>query len=283
MDASVSAATLTVLLALTSALSWGTGDFCGGLASRQGRAFSVVMVAEFTGALLLVALGVVTREALPTAATTLGAAGAGLVGVIGLAALYTGLGRGQMGIMAPLSAVIAGSVPVLAGLWYHGLPSPLQLAGFAVALAAVWLLAGSGEVRADGVQLGLALTAGLGFGFYFVLIELVSREGVYWPLAAARAVAGLALVAVLLARRQPLLPGRKALPLAAVAGLFDAGGNLFFALAAQAGRIDIAGVLASLYPGATVVLARLLLHERLTRPQIVGVAAALLAVALIAA
>lgn len=241
------------------------------------------MVAEFSGALMLALLALLTREAWPTPSILWGAAGAGLVGVVGLAALYTGLGRGQMGIVAPLSAVIAGSVPVLAGLLYHGLPSPLQMVGFAVALAAVWLLAGSGDLRANGAQLTLAVIAGLGFGFYFVLVEMVSREDVYWALAVARTVAGLALALLLLVQRRPLLPERKALPLATVAGLFDAGGNLFFALAAQAGRIDIAGVLASLYPGTTVLLARVILHERLTRAQAVGVAAALLAVALIAA
>ena len=282
MGAQFSAAWGALFFGLLSAASWGTGDFCGGLASRQGRAHSVVMVAEFVGALLLALLAWFTGEARPTWPIALGAAGAGLVGLIGLLALYTGLAAGQMGLVAPLSAVIAALVPIVTALFLQGLPPLAQIAGFALALIAVWLLAGTGEIQATRQQLGLALVAGLGFGFYFVLVEQVSREGVFWPLTIARTVAGLALLAVLLVRRAPVLPHRPAWTLAVVAGLFDAGGNLFFALAAQSGRLDVASVLSSLYPGMTVVLAWVVLNERLNRPQIVGVVAALAAVVLIA-
>lgn len=275
-------AALSIVFGLLSALTWGTGDFCGGLASKRANPTSVVMVAEFVGAALLVGLAVVFGEALPSPAAALWAVGAGLVGLVGLLALYQGLASGHMGIVAPLSAVVAGVVPIVAGVVTHGVPDVVQIAGFGIALAAVWLLAGTGELRANPREIGLALTAGLGFGLYFVLVTLATRDGVFWNLALARGVAGVALVAILLVQRRPLLPPRNALPLAALAGTFDAGGNLFFALAAQAGRIDVAGVLASLYPGSTVFLAWLLLGERLSRPQAVGVAAALVAVVLIA-
>jgi drug/metabolite transporter (DMT)-like permease len=276
------AGVLSIVFGLLSALTWGSGDFCGGLASKRANPTSVVMVAEFVGAALLVGLAVVFGEAFPSPGAALWAVATGLVGLVGLLALYQGLASGHMGIVAPLSAVVAGIVPIVAGVFAHGVPDTAQIAGFLLALAAVWLLAGTGELRANPREIGLALTAGLGFGLYFVLAAVATRDGVFWNLALARVVAGAALVGILLVRRQPLLPPRNALPLASLAGTFDAGGNLFFALAAQAGRIDVAGILASLYPGATVFLAWLLLGERLTRPQAVGVAAALVAVVLIA-
>lgn len=271
-----------VLFGLLSALSWGSGDFCGGIASRRGRAYSVVMVAEFVGAVVLILLALITGERWPDRITLLWSGGAGVAGLIGLLALYMGLASGQMGVVAPLSAVIGGVVPIAASLVIDGVPAPLQIAGFLVALVAVWLLAGSGEFRPERRQVILAAVAGMGFGLYFVLVERASRDEVYWTLAVARIVAGLALVLYLAVTRQPLLPRRDALPLAVVAGFFDGGGNLFFALAAQSGRLDVASILASLYPGTTVLLARLFLQERLTRTQAIGVAAALGAVVLIA-
>lgn len=266
---------------LLSALIWGAGDFCGGLATKRARPFSVVLVAEVAGALLLAGIALLFAQPLPAGADLSWSAGAGLAGAAGLLALYTGLAGGHMGIVAPISAVVAAIVPIAVGALLEGLPSPTQMAGFALALGAVWLLSASGERSATKHDLQLALLAGLGFGFYFVLIDRIGPVGGFWNLAFARMVAAMALLLIMLLIRHPLLPPRNVLPLNVLNGGLDAGGNLFFMLAAQAGRLDVASVLSSLYPGATVVLAWLVLRERLNRPQVAGVVAALAAIVLI--
>lgn len=272
----------SIFFGLLSALTWGTGDFFGGLASRRAHPFTVVHVAEWIGAALLLALALLFDEALPGAPASAWSAAAGVAGVIGLLALYTGLASGHMGIVAALSAVVAALVPIIVGALTEGLPTPVHMLGFAVGLLAIWLLTSSRDVTVQPRELWLAIVAGLGFGFYFVLVDHVVSEGVFWNLAIARAVAGIIMLVVLLATRRPLIPARPVLPLNVANGLLDAGGNLFFALAAQTGRLDIAAVAASLYPGTTVLLARLVLQERLNRWQTVGAVAALAAVVLIA-
>jgi drug/metabolite transporter (DMT)-like permease len=266
---------------LLSALIWGAGDFCGGLATRRARPFSVVFVAEISGAVLLLLAALVFGQPLPQGVDLLWSGAAGLAGAVGLLGLYTALSRGHMGIVAPISAVIAALVPIAAGALLEGLPNTTQLAGFAVALAAVWLLSSGGTHGISLRELRLALLAGLGFGFYFVLIDRAAPASGFWNLTFARTFATVVLLALMLAMRHPLFPPRDVLPLNILNGALDAGGNLFFVLAATAGRLDVASVLASLYPGATVLLAWLLLGERLNRPQAVGVAAALLAIVLI--
>ncbi len=266
---------------LLSALVWGAGDFFGGLATRRARPFSVVLVAEISGALLLACTALLFRQPLPALADLGWSAGAGIAGAAGLLALYSALSSGHMGVVAPLSAVIAALVPIAASAVLEGLPAPTQLLGFVVALAAVWLLSSGGERALSLRELRLALLAGLGFGFYFVLIDRAGAASGFWNLTFARSAATLLLLLLMLAIRHPLLPPRTVLPLNLLNGMLDAGGNLFFVLAAQMGRLDVASVLASLYPGTTVLLAWLVLGERLNRPQAVGVAAALAAIVLI--
>lgn len=266
---------------LLSALVWGAGDFFGGLATKRARPFSVVLAAEVAGALLLALAALILLQALPPPADLGWSAGAGLAGAVGLLALYTALAGGHMGVVAPISAVVAATVPIIVGAVIEGLPMPTQMAGFCVALAAVWLLASSGDHSASGRDLRLAFLAGLGFGFYFVFIDRTGTVGVLWNLAFARTVAALALLPIMLLMRCPLLPPRDVLPINVLNGSLDAGGNLFFLLAAQTGRLDVAAVLSSLYPGATVLLAWLVLGERLNRPQAAGVVAALAAIVLI--
>ncbi|MBE2237152.1 MAG: DMT family transporter [Caldilineaceae bacterium] len=272
----------TLLFGLLSAAAWGAGDFCGGLASKRAHVYTVVLVAEFIGALVLAGLALLLGERVPGLTHLLWAGAGGVAGVIGLLALYGGLSSGQMGIVAPLSAVIAAIVPIAASMVAEGWPTPAQLAGFVAALAAVWLLAGGSGRAIARSELGYAALAGLGFGLYFVLIDQATDAGVFWNLAFARTMGGLLLLGIVLATHKPLLPGRAVWPLNIGAGVLDAGGNLFFALAALAGRLDVAAVLASLYPGMTVLLAWAVLGERLNRPQTIGVAAALVAIVLIA-
>jgi drug/metabolite transporter (DMT)-like permease len=266
---------------LLSALIWGAADFCGGFATRRARAFSVVLVAEISGAVLLLVAALAWRQPLPHSGDLVWSAAAGTSGAVGLLGLYTALSSGHMGIVAPLSAVIAALVPIVAGSLMEGLPDSTQVAGFAAALVAVWLLSSGGERSVSGRELRLALVAGLGFGLYFVLIDRTGAASGFWNLTFARSFAAILLLVLMLAIRHPLLPPRPVLPLNILNGLLDAGGNLFFVLAAQLGRLDVASVLASLYPGTTVVLAWLLLGERLNRPQAVGVATALVAIILI--
>ncbi len=273
-----------VLLGLTSAAFWGAGDFSGGMATKRSNVFGVIIISQLIGAAFLVVLALILNEALPTPADMLIGALAGLFGAAGLVALYSGLASGRMGVVAPVAAVVSAAVPVMAGLFLEGLPAVVQLVGFLLALGAVWLLSDAGhgqKLRLE--ELGLPVAAGLGFGLFFILIDRVSDSAVLWPLVGARLASITMVLTVSLLFRRLAPPAVKQLPLIALAGLLDSGGNTFFALAARAGRLDIAAILASLYPAMTVLLAWLILGERLSVRQWLGLVLALVAVIFIAA
>ena len=268
----------SVALGLASAASWGAGDFAGGLASRRAPALSVVVVSQGLGIVLLVALALLVGESPPAAGQLVWAGLAGVNGALGLLALYSALASGRMGIAAPVAGVVGAVVPVVVGMGAQGSPGPLRLVGFALALVGVWLLAGGGAVGAGPKDLVLPVVAGVSFGFFLVLIHWAGDAGVLWPLTAARATSMGVLAAVGGVTRTLRIPRRSALGLTCLAGVLDTGGNAFYVLAAQVGRLDVAGVLSSLYPAATVTLAWLLLRERLTRWQAVGAVATLAAI-----
>ena len=269
---------------LAAASSWGAGDFCGGLASKRTNVYGVVLVSQFAGLVLLTILAPLLAEPFPTLTDMVWGAIAGLAGAVGLTALYRGLASGSMGVVAPVAAVVSVILPLIFGLFFEGIPALPQLLGFGLALCAVWFITRPGDgSRVPARELVLPVVAGLGFGVFFILIGHVSEAAVLWPLAAARSTSVLALLTVVLLSRQRARPAASQIPLILMSGLFDTGGNAFYALAARAGRLDIAAVLSSLYPAVTVVLARLILKERLSRPQGLGLLLAMIAVLLIAA
>ena len=269
-------------LGIASAASWGAGDFCGGLASKRSPLMGVLAISAAAGAVIVVATALVLREPAPPPTALGWAIAAGASGAIGLAALYRGLALGRMAIVAPVSAVLCAAVPVAWGAIAEGLPPGSKLAGFALALAGIWLVARSGTGGAHGEGLVLALVAGCGFGGFLVLLHLGASGGTFWPLAAARATSCALVLATALVRRRHWAPARGALPLMVLCGVLDAGGNVFFLLASRLARLDVAAVLSSMYPASTVVLAAALLRERVSRPQGAGIAAMLGAIALIA-
>ena len=271
----------TIAFGLLASLCWGSGDFNGGLASRRATASSVVIAAYAVGFVLLVVLAFIWREPFPLAVDILWGGLAGVAGAIGLIAFYSALSVGRMGIAAPVSAVLTASLPVLFSVFTQGLPGPLQLCGFALALLAIALISRPERSKGRPEGLGLALLAGCGFGCFFILISRVHPGATFWPLATARFTSVVFLLAFVTVRRQPVLPGKSVALLVLLAGVLDATGIAFFLLAAHSGRLDVAAVLSSLYPAATVLLAALLLRERVTRIQALGILLALIAVPLI--
>ncbi len=271
-----------VLFGLASAASWGAGDFSGGLASRRAPVLGVLVLGQLAGTTLIAATALLLGEAAPPASAIAWAVTAGACGAVGLAALYRGLAVGRMAVVAPVSAVLSAAIPVAWGMASEGLPPAPKLAGFVLALSGIWLVARSDDVGEGQAGLPLAVLAGCGFGGFLVLMHRGAQGGTFWPLAAARGTSLALALGVALARRRAWLPARAAVPLVLLSGVLDAGGNAFFVLAAQAGRLDVASVLSSMYPASTVLLAALLLRERVTRPQGAGVAVVLGAIALIA-
>ena len=267
--------------ALAASLSWGAGDFSGGLATRRAQVLSVVVGAYAVGLIMLIALALVWSEPFPTTLDLMWGSVAGLAGAVGLVAFYQALAVGRMGIVAPIAAMLSAALPVLFGAFFEGLPGPLQLIGFVLALIAVGLISGLGVVKGRPKGSGLALLAGLGFGSFFILISRVSNGAVFWPLAAARLSSLLFLLAVVLIRRQKVLPEKSVWPVVILAGALDVAGNVFFVLATHAGRLDVAAILSSLYPAVTVLLATIILKERVTRIQAIGIFVALVAIPLI--
>ena len=273
---------IPVALGLASALSWGAGDFSGGIAAKRTPVYGVVIISQAVGVVLLIGLASLLGEPVPPGTDFVWGAVAGMGGGIGLIALYTALAAGRMGVAAPLSAVVAALIPVVFGIFADGWPALLQLLGFGLALVAVWLISRSEDVKVRLPDLWLPLVAGTGFGMFFVAIGRTSGVAVMWPLVGTRVASSTLLIAIARLARQPMATQREHLGFIALSGILDTGGNAFYALAARMGRMDVAPVLGSLYPASTVWLARFILKERLSRAQLLGVAAALTAIVLIA-
>lgn len=273
------------LLALTfgglSALSWGSGDFNGGLATKRLGVLRVLTVAHGVGLVLTAALGLLTGQAIPPGGDLVMAAVAGVIGLVALGALYRALAEGQMGIAAPVSSVLSAALPLIFSIVVQGTqPDSIQQIGFAVALVAIVLISlASGKIEGSS-GLGMAVVAGAGFGVYFILMSFIQSESVFWLAAVSRALTFALLLAVVTRQRASLYPpNRLTGVLLLLAGVLDVFGNIFFLLSAQSGRLDIAAVVVALYPAVTIVLARLLIKERMGRLQLIGIILALFAVA----
>jgi uncharacterized membrane protein len=221
-------------------------------------------------------------EPIPPLRDWLFGAAAGLTSGAGLLLLYRALAKGKMSIAAPVSALVAAAIPVLVAGFTQGLPAPLTLLGFALSLSAVWLLSsGAATARIRLKDLGLPLTAGITFGLFFVLLHQASGTAYVWPIVAARIGSVSGLLTFTRLQRQSWVPTRRLWSWLAFIGLVDAAGTICYLVSARLGRLDVAAVLGSLYPGTTVILARVFLKEHISRIQAVGVLLALGAIMLL--
>ncbi len=276
-----------VVLAGLSALMYGAGDFCGGLASRRQPMPVVLVFSQVAGLLVAVAAVLLLRQPLPGITDVLWGLAAGITGTAGLAALYRALATTLVAVASPVAAVAGAVIPVFLGLAAGERPGSLAWLGIALALPAIALLAGS-PARHPHAALArraalLGFGAGLGFGLFFFCISRTSHASGLWPLAAARLVT-ISLVAVFaLVSRSPLRPKASALPVVLASGVLDMGANIAFLLASRMGMLTVTAVVTSLYPGPTVVLAMIVFREKLTVPRTLGLLLALAGVACISA
>ncbi len=271
-----------ILFALTAALLWGSGDFSGGFATRKANPFQVLALSAIAGIVVLATAALVIHEALPSITGIFWSLLAGLSVSVAITSLYTALSRGNAAAVAPISAVLGAAIPVVFTFLSRGAPATEQVVGFGLAFIGIWLVSRSAPVEGQTAnsQLGLAFLAGVGFGGYFIFIGQVENSGVFIPLLFARGVMFLGALIILAFKRLPL-PSLRANPVAPLAGVLDAAGNVFFLLAITFSRLDFAVVISSLYPAVTVLLAGILLKEKVGKWQKAGVILCLAAIFLI--
>ena len=230
----------------------------------------------------MVALALATGEPIPNP-TTLGlAALAGVFAVAGILGLYTGLAVGRMGVVAPVTGVIAAALPVIVGLVGQGWPAIEVVAGIALALGAVVLVSRSSDPAGRRSGIEYALIGGIGLGLFNIAIGGFPEHRVAWPLAVIKASTLVPIVALVILGRRPWRVPRPIWPALLAVAALDLAGNGLYILATQAGRLAIAATLSSLYPVTTVVLAVVLLHEHVRWSHLVGIIMAGIAIALIA-
>ncbi|MFL5649229.1 MAG: EamA family transporter [Chloroflexota bacterium] len=273
----------TVLLGLFSALVWGGGDFGGGLLSRRTPVFGVVLVSQVVGMSIALLLALVVGETLLVTEDVGWSVVAAVAGGVGITALYHGLSVGRMGVVAPITGVLAALIPVGAGILLEGVPGTLVVAGIVLAIAAVVLVS---RVPDDGTHAGpsgmrFALIGGVGLGAFSICLAQISDGHAFGALALIRGLEGVMLAAVILVTRSRWRAKRELLPSMTAVGALDMAGNASFVLAVQAGSLAVAAVLSSLYPVTTVILASVFLRERVTPSHAIGIGLAAAAIACI--
>ena len=269
---------MAALFSLLSAATYGIGDFCGGMATKRASAAAVLLWSHVVGLSLVIAAVPFVAGELTAHDVVIGAIG-GLGGAAGVGLLYQALAIGPMSVVAPVTALLAAAVPVVAGVASGERPGLGATVGMGMALVAIVLVSaeGGGSLRpADRRGINYAMGSGLGFGLFFVALSYTGDDAGVWPLVAARLASVSVMVALALAGRVDATiaagPGR---PLTAAAGALDVLANVLYLLAVHRGLLSVVSVLSSLYPVSTIILARVVLGERFIAIQRVGMALAI--------
>ena len=281
------------LIALAAAAAWGGGDFSGGMGvkaagGRLSGAIRFVILAHAISLSVLLGMLWLQHAGLPHGVAVLWAMAGGVTGALGLVAFYMALSRGGMGASAAVSGLLAAAIPSVVSSAVEGAPGGMRLMGFVLAGGAIWLIAAGDSPESAGESrstMALAIFGGVAFGAYFVALKMANPLGLVMPMAIARASSLALCVPVLLVMQRGVvaahgrwLAGWK---WAFGVALLDTGGNMLFMAATRLGRLDVASVLARLYPAGTILLAAWTLHERPTRRQVAGMVTALAAVVMI--
>jgi len=275
---------LSYLLAVLSAGAYGAADFLGGLATKRSTPYSVVVFSQFAGlVLVLIALPFLPHAA-PTARDFAWGAASGLAGGVGVALLYRGLAIGVMSVVAPVTAVCSVIIPLVVGIAQGERPAGQAIAGVLLAIVAIVLVSQSDHAepgKRATTGLAIAIASGICIGVFLVLLQRTGPSAGLWPLVAARVVSVCCFIVVATVVREKLRLTQRAAPLVISGGALDMVANILYLLAVRQGPLGIVATLASLYPASTVVLARLLLRERLRAVQLGGVVCATVAIVLI--
>jgi drug/metabolite transporter (DMT)-like permease len=287
---------MVILLGLTAAVLYGSGDFLGGLATRRAHVLPVLLLADLAGVVVALAAAAMSGGAISLAGLAWGIS-AGLVGGFGLIVFYIGLAAGPMSVVAPVSGLVSTILPVAVALAEGERPTAGVYAGALLCLVAIVLASSAAPADASagpantqtrpkrGRAIGYGVVSGAAFGLFFLLIRNAGQSGELWPVAAGRIgeLASLLITAAVL--RRSLLPGQtsgRLLMIAASAGVIDVIANVCYVAATRTGMFGLAVVLSSLYPGVTVLLARVVLGERLRWVQRAGLALAAIGILLVA-
>lgn len=267
--------------ALGAVFIWGTSDFIGGYAARRSNAFLFTSIVHLTGLLLMFGVAIALHPPFPSHKAIAWAMAAGLSGGAGLAIFYRALALGNMGLTAPVSAVVSAVIPTIFATFTEGIPRTLQIAGFVLAVIGIWLIARPEDgSRPEGI--GTAVVAGIAFAGFYLFSKQAGDESAIWIAAMSR-VASFAVTGSIVLFGGHRQITREGIGWAIVAGILDISGSVMYIRSEQIGRLDAAVVISSLYPAITVLLARIILKEHFTRWKMVGMLAALAAVPLIAA
>ncbi len=271
-----------MILGLLSALAWGAGDFGGGTLARRAPVLGVVAGTQAIGMAFALVLALGRGEPVPQGMDLAWSAGCGVCGMVGITALYRGLAVGRMGVVAPVTGILAAIIPVTIGFATEGVPRLAVILGIGAALAAV-ILVTRAPAHDDGRPSGIgwALVAGTAIGLFNVFVGQLSDAGAFGPLVVIRLVQAILLGTLLLIVRPRWSVERGFYGRLLVVGVLDMTGNAAFIFATQAGQLAIASILSSLYPVVTVLLAIAILRERLTRSHLAGIALTALAIVLI--
>jgi drug/metabolite transporter (DMT)-like permease len=278
---------VALLLALVSALLYGTADFLGGVAARRTAAIAATAAAQGCGFILIVLVAPFFPGVAPNAQAVAWGLGAGATGAAGVGLLYYGLAVGRVSVVAPITAVCSIVIPVLAGLGLGERPGPLAVVGVAVAVGSVALISRhddpAGTVRERDRSLPIGLASGVAIGAFLVCLARAGSASGLWPLVIARGASTVMLFAAARVVRVPLRIPRTALTAVVACGAIDVLANALYVVAVRGGPLGLVATLASLYPASTVLLARIVLRERLRPVQSLGLACASVAVVLITA
>jgi uncharacterized membrane protein len=279
---SVAAQYIPAAYSLTAVGVWGASDFLGGVGARRANAFLFTAIVHLSGLIVMGSIALITGAAFPGVVSVAWSLLAGSLGGTALIFFYRALALGNMGLIAPVAAVLSAAIPTLVTAFAHGVPSSRHIFGFILAAVGVWLISRTEGSAGRPEGIGVAVLSGIGFAGFYLCIHQAGNASGLWTASCSRIASLLVTSIFVLFGSHWQRVSATVLTIAVVAGVLDITGSVVFIRAAQLGRLDDAVVLSSLYPAVTVLLARFFLHEHFSRGRTIGMVAALAAVPMIA-